>query len=133
MIAEFTAHACAVQAIEDLNIVLIALADRAMEPTCSVELQRSLEPDAQDAARAMDTYCIVTDRSAVCYGGIVACVLSASTLTLRLSPEARAALGVEEYRIVLALTNEEQTTLRVGLVRLFADDPHAPEELNVQG
>ena len=131
MIEIFEARACTVQAIEELNTFLIALADEVESPAQSLELQRSLELDEQDNANGMDTYCIVTATGATHYGGILSCTMTENTLTLDFSREAETDLGLRGYEITLNLPASDKALLRSGLKSLFNSDKNRPKSISL--
>ncbi|GGR12689.1 Imm10 family immunity protein [Deinococcus ruber] len=73
MVVRFNARAVSTLNLDDLNTFLIALADDADEPTCTLELQKALEVDVDDPDS--DTYCLVMNGAGTSYGGIDRCHL----------------------------------------------------------
>lgn len=80
------------------------------------------EPDEQDVAAKMDTYCLVDEEQSTVYGGVLAVVLEDSLLTLRLSQTSAAALGLDrgELRLTLEVPPEQLGVLRAGLTRVLS-------------
>lgn len=58
------------------------------------EIQRAFAFDQQDRELAMETYCLVVQASATCYGGISEWLISDDTLQLVLQLEAAEDLGL---------------------------------------
>ena len=129
MIETFDAHVCAVNEEKDLNVFIVALAERADSPTQYVELQRSIEQDEQDIALGIDTYCVITSYGATNYGGITSCILFNDILTIEFTKEAEAKLGIQAYRISLILSDPDKGLLKSGLTRLFHQDKSPPKKL----
>ncbi|MET3977190.1 Imm10 family immunity protein [Cellulosimicrobium sp. TH-20] len=62
----------------------------------TIELQRSLAHDPQDARLGMDTYAIVRGSAAVHYGGLVRFDVRGDVLVLELDPEAARVLELPD-------------------------------------
>lgn len=132
MTVSFTVQACAVRQDEDINTFMVVLADSASQPVQVLELQRSLEFDDQDVELGMDTYCIVTNFGETYYGGINSCILEGDSLSIGLSDEAKAVLGVDSFLLSLELASSERILLASGLERLFRDDRNVPADLRLK-
>lgn len=121
MIKQFIATACAVEQDRDFNSFVLVLADHAEEPQQWIELQIALSFDADDIELGMDTYCIVDDSGAICYGGVEWCTLDEDALVLSLIPEAAEELGYERIEASLQLSPEEYGQLEMALPQIFGD------------
>jgi hypothetical protein len=102
---------------EDDEYELLVISDEAAQEW--LEIQRSFEHDEQDAALGMDTYCLVRDSAATHYGGVVLWNLAADRLTVHLTPDAAAVLGVPR-RIHFTVDAEGQALVREHLPRLLS-------------
>ncbi|ULH18191.1 Imm10 family immunity protein (plasmid) [Deinococcus sp. KNUC1210] len=74
MVFRFTAWAFSALNLHDLKTFLIALADDADAPTCTLELQKALEVDVDDPDA--ETSCLIVDGAAMAYGGTDRCHLT---------------------------------------------------------
>ena len=73
----------------ELNYAVIAIVDEASGDT--LEIQRTLAPDVQDATLGMDTYCLVRGGASY-YGGVVSYEIGISHISFSLVNEAATAL-----------------------------------------
>jgi hypothetical protein len=86
-------------------------------------LQCSLrEPDVQDVASGMDTYCLVLADQAAAYGVVAEVTLRAGVLRLVVIPDAVETLGIADPVIeaVLIVDDPAIERLRRGLRRVLA-------------
>ena len=127
MVVRFTAYAVSALDLGDLNTFLIALADDAEEPTCTLELQKALEEDVDDPDS--DTYCLVVDGAATSYGSINRCHLKDDLLVLQLNEHAAMTLNTSGFEVTLAVDDGGRSMLRESLRRLFMGDRCAPADL----
>jgi hypothetical protein len=119
-----------IQEVKDLNTLVVVLADRSEAPTEWLEIQRSLEFDAQDEDLGMDTYCLVTSAGASRYGGIDVCKLDNGKLEIALSSAAATDLGLDQQlEFDLQAGTAEIAALRNALKRIFENDRMAPVQL----
>lgn len=84
----FEAAAAAVRREDRYNVEYVEFAEHADGSGQTLEIQRALEFDEQDVELGQDTYCLVRDASATCYGGVTAWQFSGGRLTLSLEPAA---------------------------------------------
>ncbi|XSG77256.1 Imm10 family immunity protein [Herpetosiphon llansteffanensis] len=125
----FLAQAVGIDWIDD-DILAIVFADDPEEPDDYLELQRSFaEPDEQDIALGMDTYCISTAAGATTYGGITSFVIRGNQCTIDLAASAAAEIGIAQYQIELNLTADDRPMLYEHIRQLFQAAPSAPQTL----
>lgn len=124
----FLARAVGIDWLDD--ILAIVFADDPEEPSEYLELQRSFEePDEQDQALGMDTYCLSTSAGATTYGGITSFVIRATQCTIDLAPSAAAEIGIAQYQIELDLAADDRPILYAHIRQLFQAAPSAPQTL----
>lgn len=92
---EFTALAVAAHESPELETFVVVFAENEHGEGRRLELQRSLFVDDQDARLGMDTYCLVTETSACCYGGIVRWSLDELVLEIELDAKASNTLDAD--------------------------------------
>ncbi|MBM7845152.1 Imm10 family immunity protein [Herpetosiphon giganteus] len=125
----FLARAVGIDWIDD-DILAIVFADDPEEPAEYLELQRSFaEPDEQDLALGMDTYCLSTAAGATTYGGITSFVIRDNQCTIDLAPSAAAEIGIAQYQIELSLVADDRPILYEHIRQLFQAAPSAPQTL----
>ncbi|MGN9786837.1 Imm10 family immunity protein [Nonomuraea sp. ZG12] len=80
------------------------------------------EPDDQDIALSMDTYCVVTADQGTAYGAVQELTLQANVLRVVFDLDALEALGLDEPEIEAILDTDEQSVeqLRRGLRRILS-------------
>jgi hypothetical protein len=101
----------------DLNFEALVIFDEPSGDT--LEIQRSLAFDEQDAAAGMDTYCLVRDAGATHYGGVESWSVGKGLLTLSLSDEAATVLGLPAADLEMTVRTADEALLREHLVRLL--------------
>ncbi len=118
--------------MRDLSAFVIVLADRSEAPTEWLEIQQSLEFDAQDEDLGLDTYCLVISAGASQYGGITACKLDDDKLKIVLSSAAARDIGLDQHlEFDLSAAKAEIAGLRNALGRIFKDDREAPVQMRL--
>ena len=117
MTVRFEAAAVAVQREEAFNVEYVVVAQNADGSGHTLEIQRALEFDEQDAGLGMDTYCLVHDVSATHYGGVTAWHVRDRKLTLELDNTAAEQLGAA--RFVITVPEDAQDTIVHALQRLL--------------
>ena len=71
-----------------------------------LSVQRTLEPDEQDVALGMDTYCVCLSSGSAVYGGVEAWSVLDGVITLSLSDDAASELGVPGNLSIMASEDE---------------------------
>jgi hypothetical protein len=99
----------------DLNFEALVILDEPSGDT--LEIQRALTFDEQDAATGMDTYCLVRAAGATHYGGVESWAVEDSKLTLTLSRQAATMLQLPP-EVEISVSPSDQTTLLEHLTRL---------------
>lgn len=79
------------------------------------------EPDEQDVALGMDTYCLVTADQGTDYGSVTEVVLRDDVLRVVVTTEARQPLGLDDTEIEATLDVDQEAVelLREGLRRIL--------------
>jgi hypothetical protein len=79
------------------------------------------QPDPQDVALGMDTYCLVTADQETAYGTVVEAVLADGVLRVVVSPDAQEPLGLDDTVIeaTLDVDHDAVEQLRDGLRRIL--------------
>lgn len=79
------------------------------------------EPDEQDVALGMDSYCLITADQGTDYGGVVEVVLRERVLRVVIAPDAVAALGLDDTEIEATLDVGDAAIdqFRTGLSRIL--------------
>lgn len=121
----FTARAVAAQTVDDLDAFVLVLAEEPDGGGVRLEIQRSLSIDAQDRRLGMDTYCLVTDDGACCYGGVVVIDLRTDQLRIELAEHAAATLGVERG-FLIGFPGAEHERVRAAVTILLDARPPDP-------
>lgn len=125
----FHAHAVGIDWIDD-EILAIVFADDADDPSVYVELQRSFEePDDEDRALGMDTYCLSTASGATTYGGIDTFIIRDGQCMIDLSAAAADEIGIRQYHIDLSLAAHDIPIIYDHIRQLFHNAPSAPQSL----
>ena len=108
---------------DDDGVLLVGFADRQLEPTHYVLLQRQKRASANDVALGQDrVHITVDDQGRSMYGGIRAVDLQSKTLKIELEREAARQLGTEQEILVrFATTDAERAKLAPRLRDLFSD------------
>jgi hypothetical protein len=80
------------------------------------------EPDEQNVALGMDTYCLVTADQGTAYGGVAEVTLRDGVLRVVVGTDDLEALGLDDPEIeaILAVDDESVEQLRQGLRRILA-------------
>ena len=91
----FTARVGAFERLEELNAVVLVLAENLDGSGSRIEFQRSIETDEQDALLGMDTYCVCLGSGETHYGGLDAWSVIDSQLHLRFDERAARALRIQ--------------------------------------
>ncbi len=99
------------------DVEAIVLLD--VESGDTIEFQRSLADDPQDAALGMDTYAIVRGGAAVHYGGLARFDLQGEVLALELDPEAAGVLDLPNL-VELVLDDAAARIVEQHLPRIVA-------------
>jgi hypothetical protein len=99
----------------DLNFEALVILDERSGVT--MEIQRSLVFDEQDAANGMDTYCLVASAGPTHYGGLESWAVDDGMLTLGLSEEAATVLELPA-NVEIPVTTVDEAPLRAHLARL---------------
>ena len=119
---EFPARAVAFVRDEDLEVVLLVIAEFEDGSGQRIELQRSLAFTEEDRRSGMDTYCVVSDTGATHYGGVESASLAGDVLNIRFTADAADALGVASgYRIRLG-TADFVASVDEGLAEILRGD-----------
>jgi hypothetical protein len=125
----FTAHAGAVEVLEDYNTFLVVLAESEDGEAARLEFQRSIEPDDDDIARGSQAYCLVTQMHASCYGGVEWWNVNKKVLNLLLAESTADTLGTTcRIAIAMELPQSDIDAIVAGLERVFEfpqSDAHA--------
>lgn len=125
----FTAHAGAVEVLEDYNTFLVVLAESKDGKGARLEFQRSIEPDDDDIALGSGAYCLVTQMHASCYGGVKWWNVKKNVLNLLLTERTADTLGTTgRIAITMKLPQSDIDAIVAGLERVFEfpqSDGHA--------
>jgi hypothetical protein len=99
----------------DFNFEALVILDEPGGDT--LEIQRALVFDEQDAATGMDTYCLVRAAGATHYGGVESWVVEDGKLALNLTEEAANMLQLPT-EVEISVRASDQATLREHLAKL---------------
>ena len=115
---EFSAQAWTATEVDDLGVFLVVLAENRDGSGRRVEIQRANAFDEQDKSLGHDTYCVVMDTGACCYGGVASWRVEDGRVEMLLDRVAADELGVTDgVRVLIAASEEEQRVLAEGLAR----------------
>ncbi|MFB7091099.1 Imm10 family immunity protein [Streptomyces sp. NPDC056296] len=92
------------------------------------------DPDAQQRQLGWDTYCVMNETGAVCYGGIERASVTNQKIFFRFSPEAAVELSLADEDLELELhADADVEALRSGLrtVLTYGDSRKRPTVLDV--
>jgi hypothetical protein len=119
----FIARGVASTTMEDANCRVVALAgDPDGDGGAVLQIQRSLTHDEQDRKLGFDTHCLVDERGASVYGGVLSYGLEGSTLKMRVNKETQNVLGVpEEFAIQLDTDRGTIESVREALAWILRD------------
>lgn len=92
----FVASSFSVEAIDELNTLVVALAENRDGSGARLEFQKALSFDEADIGAGMDTYCLVLGSGATHYGGIKDWVIQNHRLTVQLDAAAAEELGLSQ-------------------------------------
>ncbi len=122
----FTATQVAFEVVDELNAVVLIVAEAPERSETRVEFQRSIELDEEDWALGMATYCVCLANSACHYGGLEQWWISEDTLHLRFADGAGRALGVALHsRIRLSLSPDQLAVVAHGLTTIVGASAQA--------
>ena len=112
----FDASQFAVERLDDLNALVVVIAERGDGGGQRLELQRALQASPEDQRLGMDTYCICTADGASYYGGIIKWEVQPNGIIFALQPDAALALGLPvRFKIGIALKRDDVPRLKEGL------------------
>lgn len=100
----------------ELGYEAVVFGDESAEDGLSV--QRTLEPDEQDFALGMDTYCLCLSSGPTVYGGVTGWSAHHGEITLRLNEKAASVLGVQD-ELKLQPSEHELRSVVPHLLRLL--------------
>lgn len=117
-----TARLTVAQWDEESKILTIGFSEEADGSGRSLLIQRQLgEVSQQDVELGHDTYCLITEDGATCYGGIIGFVLNRSTLEVTLSEEAASILSLPVHQSIdLEVGAEDWERLERAMDQVFA-------------
>jgi immunity protein 10 of polymorphic toxin system len=121
---------------ETIDAFTVGLAQHPSGEGAYLILQCALtQPDEQDAATGMDTYCLMDEAGAVHYGGVQRAELTDATLRLRFDQDAAEELGIQnpERDLTLAIPPEDTTRLAGALRRVltYGNPDRSPELIGI--
>ncbi|MFB9928302.1 Imm10 family immunity protein [Amycolatopsis halotolerans] len=116
------ARSTVVQLDEESKILTIGFSEEADGSGRSLLIQRQLgEFSQQDVELGHDTYCLMTEDGATCYGGITGFVLNGSTLEVTLSEEAAGILSLPVHQSIdLDVGAEDRESVKQAMDQVFA-------------
>ncbi|QFG21109.1 Imm10 family immunity protein [Actinomadura sp. WMMB 499] len=123
MTIKFTAQVVGVEELPDEETLLAGVAEHEDGSGLSLTFMCGLyEPDEQDTALGMDSYCLVTPDQGTAYGGVSEATLQDGVLRVVVAEHDLEALKLDETDIEagLAVDNESVEQLRRGLRRILA-------------
>ncbi|MGW4400239.1 Imm10 family immunity protein [Amycolatopsis nivea] len=117
-----TARSAVVHWDEEAGILTVGLGEEADGSGRSLLIQRQFgEFSQQDVALGQDTYCLMTEDGATCYGGITGFVLDGSAVKVTLSEEAASILGLSvQQSIDLEIDAGDRERLEHAMVQVLA-------------
>lgn len=122
MTIRFSARVVGVQEDEDLEVLSAGVAEYENGTGEMLLFQCGLyEPEEQDIALGMDSYCLVTADQGTAYGSVTGVSLHSRLLRVVVAPEHLDALGLDDTDIEVGLDVDEQDIerLREGLRRIL--------------
>ncbi|MEV5576651.1 Imm10 family immunity protein [Spirillospora sp. NPDC052269] len=122
MVFTFTARAVAAEADEDDETYVAGVAEQEYGGGHELTFMCCLyEPDEQDIALGLDSYCLVTPNQGTAYGGVKEVRMKGRVLRVVVDPGKLEALGLDEPEIEVTLDVEEAQIeqLREGLRRVL--------------
>lgn len=123
MVFAFTARAAAAEAYEDDETFAAGVAEQENGGGHELTFMCCLhEPDEQDIALGMDSYCLVTADQGTVYGGVKEVRLKDRVLRVVVDSSNLEALGLDdaEIEVTLDVDDERIEQLREGLLRVLA-------------
>lgn len=118
----FTARVGAFERLEELNAIVLVLAENLDGSGSRIEFQRSIETDEKDAILGMDTYCVCLGSGEAHYGGLDAWSVADCQLHLRFDARAARALRLETLcRIPFDTSQLDVALVTRGLMALVGE------------
>ena len=88
---------------EEMGFEAVVLADQDLAPTWHLEFQRPLEPDEQDEALGMDSYCVTPPSGACAYACLASVLVENGNLHLVFHEDPAQELGLDSAELSLPL------------------------------
>lgn len=123
MTIRFTARIAEVTEDPSTRSLSVGLAEDEADGRMALIFQCGLaEPDDQDVALGMDTYCVTTAGQRTTYGGVTEVRLSGGVLRVVIARDSLGPLGLDDPEIAAMLEIDQAATerLRSGLARVLA-------------
>ncbi|YCH06173.1 Imm10 family immunity protein [Arthrobacter sp. alpha11c] len=113
---------------EEMGFETVVLADHDLAPAWQLEFQRSLDPDEQDVALGMGSYCVTLTNGACAYGCLSSALIKEGKLRVVFSEDGAQKLGLEspELELSLDLDADQVDELVTGLQSVLGGDSHPP-------
>ncbi|UXM91820.1 Imm10 family immunity protein [Paenarthrobacter sp. JL.01a] len=113
---------------EEMGFEALVLADQDLAPEWQVEFQRSLDPDEQDVAQGMDSYCITLANGACAYECLSSALVEEGRLCMVFSEDGAQKLGLESSQLTLSLDLDayQVNDLKRGLRSVLGRDSNPP-------
>lgn len=86
---------------EEMGFEAVVLADQDVAPTWHLEFQRALEPDEQDEALGMDSYCVTLPGGACAYACLASVLVEDGHIHLVFHEDPAQELGLDSAELNL--------------------------------
>ncbi|YCH06262.1 Imm10 family immunity protein [Arthrobacter sp. alpha11c] len=113
---------------EEMGFEAVVLADQDLAPAWQLEFQRSLDPDEQDVALGMGSYCVTLTNGACAYGCLSSALVEEGRLHVVFMEDGAQKLGLEspELELSLDLDADQVHELVRGLQSVLGGDSNPP-------
>ncbi|MEV7607550.1 Imm10 family immunity protein [Paenarthrobacter sp. NPDC089322] len=113
---------------DEMGFETVVLADQDLAPEWQLEFQRSLDPDEQDVALGMDSYCVTLTNGACAYGCLSSALVEEGRLRVIFSENGAQRLGLEspKMELLLDLDADQVHEMVTGLQSVLGRDGNPP-------
>ncbi len=99
---------------EEMGFETVVLADQDVAPTWHLAFRRALEPDEQDEALGMDSYCVTLPSGACLYACLSTVLIEDGNLRLDFHKDPAQELGLDSAELNLRLDIDADQLLALG-------------------
>ena len=113
---------------EEMGFEAVVLADQDVAPTWHLAFQRALEPDEQDEALGLDSYCVTLPSGACAYACLASALVEDGNLHLVFHNNPAQELGLDSIDLILplGLDADQRQALGTGLQSVLGGARNPP-------